>query len=998
MRSRAAIAVAALVACMVMAGQVAHGLEGQLRKRIEDLCKREPREERKVMLVFPLVAADSTEHEVGWGRGLIAMQAMWKSSFCHPRRRLLDTWDGYNHKLFFDQQLIGPGRQVTPEKIEKVCAAADTENYTTGALEVSDEQYVAGLTFHGARGTEEHQYTGPKEELHILPCLIAADVVRYMYGRIWAQPEELVMKPCVGSTEDFDAVAERYTDLVPMTNYCPFWKEVMDRLTTSWTAYHYALSMLAEKPYELVENWKDYLGGMDQLPVRMLEREFLCRCSSRRQSLRFRALLQTSFLVRDDPYNAPAIKHLALAVAESGDDEAAEKVAGLIKKSFGDSFLANYHYGDFLVSFAWVARGGGWGYTVTESGGQLFRERLVRARRELETALSKEPGCWDAASRLIAVGMGAGMPYAYKRQAFDMAVRTCPTAEDPYYNLSFALLPRWGGSRQTIIEFGRECVATGHWKTRIPLVLTQRLMSTLQDAGLAERREYFTQAEVWNELRPVLTRLAEENPYSQSVRDHGLLQAYWNGDRELAQRLYRRTRYETDEGEVACFDTSVISKETYQEIGNWLGGEWPPLHEAIMYGRSEETLELIAGGADVNEAGADGWTPLHLAAKYGRIEVCRELIAGGADLNAVHGEGEAPLVAAVRRENEDVARLFVEAGADPDAKDKEDMAVLHKAVRTDQAGIVQLLLSHGADTEIRNEYNKTPLHYAAAYNRPHLARMLLDHGADVQAEYDYKRTVLWRAVRYNNTAVMPLLLEAGARLDHRDKWDMQPLHCAAMDDAVDAGRLLLEAGANVNAVGGAGDKIRGTALDWAARNADMAFVRLLMQHGADPMIPGAHGRLPLHRACEEGRTDMAVFLIEKGVDINVTDDNGWTPLAYAARAGQVHVAETLVAKGAALDCTDQEGNTLLHHAALSKEGPMACWLLERGLDVNATNHAGETPILLAVEANHPDVVEALLKAGAGTQTAAREKTLLQIAEENGSDRAVELLREVAAGQ
>ena len=118
-----------------------------------------PSRPRRVMLVFPLVEAGSEDGTIGWGRGLIAVHAMWLSSFAP--HRLLDTWDFTVHWRFAQHQLLGPGRRVTPEKIDAICATVDAQNYVTGTLAVDDRSYKAHLTLQGVRHRSTTLFQNP---------------------------------------------------------------------------------------------------------------------------------------------------------------------------------------------------------------------------------------------------------------------------------------------------------------------------------------------------------------------------------------------------------------------------------------------------------------------------------------------------------------------------------------------------------------------------------------------------------------------------------------------------------------------------------------------------------------------------------------------------------------------------------------------------------------------------------------------------------------------
>ena len=58
------------------------------------------------------------------------------------------------------------------------------------------------------------------------------------------------------------------------------------------------------------------------------------------------------------------------------------------------------------------------------------------------------------------------------------------------------------------------------------------------------------------------------------------------------------------------------------------------------------------------------------------------------------------------------------------------------------------------------------------------------------------------------------------------------------------------------------------------------------------------GRTPLMSAAQEGRLELAQFLVDKGADVNQAKSDGWTPLMSAAQEGRLELAQFLVDKGA----------------------------------------------------------------------------------------------------
>ena len=101
------------------------------------------------------------------------------------------------------------------------------------------------------------------------------------------------------------------------------------------------------------------------------------------------------------------------------------------------------------------------------------------------------------------------------------------------------------------------------------------------------------------------------------------------------------------------------------------------LHVAIMFGRAAVMKALIEAGADVNkpvslyavdESGTRGVlhnvTPVCYAAQEGNTHIVMELIKGGADVNQATSEGFTPLYIAAYRGHEGIVALLIQAGAD----------------------------------------------------------------------------------------------------------------------------------------------------------------------------------------------------------------------------------------------------------------------------------------------------------------------------------------------
>ncbi len=127
---------------------------------------------------------------------------------------------------------------------------------------------------------------------------------------------------------------------------------------------------------------------------------------------------------------------------------------------------------------------------------------------------------------------------------------------------------------------------------------------------------------------------------------------------------------------------------------------------------------------------------------------------------------------------------------------------------------------------------------------------------------------------------------------------------------------------------------------------------------------GVVGRTPLARACIEGDYQEASKLLQKGSNIDVKDKTlGKTPFIIACERGHESIVQLFV------DMVLISSEPKAIHAA-AKEGQKAIveLLFRAGVDIN-DNGDGEcpTPLMLASQHGHVDVVDCLLSLGADTE-------------------------------
>ena len=380
---------------------------------------------------------------------------------------------------------------------------------------------------------------------------------------------------------------------------------------------------------------------------------------------------------------------------------------------------------------------------------------------------------------------------------------------------------------------------------------------------------------------------------------------------------------------------------------------------------------LIGAGAQVNAADRYGITPLALAAMNGSAPAVAALLDAGADARGRVGDGETVLMAAARTGRTEPARLLLDRGADPNAREPwlgETAAMW--AAGENHGDMVRLLAARKADLNVRSavpEFPKvkvdlatmvttalprgglTALMFAARQGARDGVVALAESGAPLDTTDPDGTTALVIAIINAHFDAAAALIEKGANVDLADSAGMGPLY-AAVDmqhqepminrplqkrsgrlQARDVVSALLARGANPNAAlrtpllmrqHSDGDPTLGsgaTPLMRAAKVADIALMRDLLTHGADPRLTLRNGTTALHMiVARAGRNapseatamEAAGLLLQHGADLQAATDAGQTALHAVVGRGD-GLVRFLVEKGARLDARDSAGRTPL---------------------------------------------------------------------------------------
>ncbi|MFL6353621.1 MAG: ankyrin repeat domain-containing protein [Bryobacteraceae bacterium] len=364
-------------------------------------------------------------------------------------------------------------------------------------------------------------------------------------------------------------------------------------------------------------------------------------------------------------------------------------------------------------------------------------------------------------------------------------------------------------------------------------------------------------------------------------------------------------------------------------VGAVTPSQQPPssLITAIQEGRLADAKSLIAKGANVNAALADGTTAL---------------------MQAAEGSSYMP-------NNGAAVKMLLDDGAEADAQDNRGRTALYRAVAEGKIDAMRLLLSHRANPNQKAADGSTPLLTAVLYGRPDAVSLLLASGSEVNMADAQGTTPLALAAEGtsympNNGPLVRALLERGADVDAQDARGRTPLHRAAAEGKNEAVQLLLESKANPNARTHTG----ATPLLEAVTYGHQSIVQLLLQRGADPNLADAEGNTPLMIAAEgtayfPNNRPMAATLIEARATVDAQDSRGRSALYRAAVGGKVAAMALLLDNAAYTNLQANDGSTPLLQAVTYGHLNAATLLLNRGANVDLPDASGNTPLMVVAE-------------------------------------------------
>ncbi|XP_055599772.1 serine/threonine-protein phosphatase 6 regulatory ankyrin repeat subunit B isoform X4 [Uranotaenia lowii] len=446
-----------------------------------------------------------------------------------------------------------------------------------------------------------------------------------------------------------------------------------------------------------------------------------------------------------------------------------------------------------------------------------------------------------------------------------------------------------------------------------------------------------------------------------------------------------------------------------------------PLHIAARVKDGDRcALMLLKSGASANKTTDDGQTPVHVAAKYGNVTTLDLLLEDNGDALVKSNVGETPLHLGARNCHPEIVRHLIDFVLAKHGKEvlknymnftnDDGATALHYVCQvtkdelktgTGDREIIKMLLENGGDVSLATKSTQeTCFHAVAIAGNNDVLSEMINHlsTTEIQKAMNRQSSIGWTplliACNRGHMELVNTLLANHARVDVFDNEGRSALHLAAEHGYLQVCDALITNKAFINSK----SRVGRTALHLAAMNGYTELVKFLIRdHNAVVDILTLRKQTPLHLAAASGQMNVCKLLLELGANIDATDDVGQKPIHVAAQNNYSEVAKLFLQQHPNLVmATSKDGNTCAHIAAMQGSVRVIEELMKfdrNGVISTRNKLTDSTPLQLAAEGGHADVVKVLVRAGAScTDENKSGFTAVHMAAKNGHGQVLEVMR------
>ena len=177
--------------------------------------------------------------------------------------------------------------------------------------------------------------------------------------------------------------------------------------------------------------------------------------------------------------------------------------------AFPHLLKAEHHY-----NLAWAARGGGFADSVSKDGWKTYEKELKRAESSFRDAWKMDNTDPETARWMIEICVSL----SYPRQEMETWFQRAMAADPGYFPACRTKLrylePKWGGSPEAMIAFGREYLTNTAYKGDVTTTLVEayKILAGYYHDEPAKLAQFYAWPQLWQDVSEFYAEVARRDP------------------------------------------------------------------------------------------------------------------------------------------------------------------------------------------------------------------------------------------------------------------------------------------------------------------------------------------------------------------------------------------------------------------------------------------------------------------------------------------------------
>lgn len=219
--------------------------------------------------------------------------------------------------------------------------------------------------------------------------------------------------------------------------------------------------------------------------------------------------------------------------------------------------------GVYYIEHAWEIRGRGWAQDVKKEHWPSFQELHLLAKTDLEKAYELDPFNPVSSRELMRVQRALNAKDTKATETyFQQAIKNYPTFYWAYRAKLENLMPKWGGTWETMFAFAAETAQGAPPKTLLPHVLAYALEEAA--ARSQNSQKYYTTPQVWETLEQIYKQIITDFPLSTRWKVRFARIAADAGKGDIAAS-YLKSAEETDPTDYRIYELKALLAEHQEQ-------------------------------------------------------------------------------------------------------------------------------------------------------------------------------------------------------------------------------------------------------------------------------------------------------------------------------------------------------------------------------------------------------------------------------------------------